>query len=271
MTSERSDAAPTAEPSQLTDEQILKLAEKVSGNFAHRSYDEDLIEFARAAIAAAAPTAEPSQREWLEKARFVGRQFSNVAFNWSQMEGRTLTADDCAMLKRLQQEWDEAAAHLQAHPAPVGQPVAWVIEDAYGRSFLTHSAYVALDLNLIPGRTHTPLYAAPAGEDAAHPAPVGQPVKLRFPTMLRKMWSGGEVQEWLDSQPPLYAAPVVEDAAQEADARRYRWLRDHRGNNRVPHVTQYPYCPEIDQVKYPYFGKVGLDAAIDAAMSQEPK
>lgn len=24
--------------------------------------------------------------------------------------------------------------------------------------------------------------------------------KLQFPTMLRKMWSGGDVQEWLDEQ-----------------------------------------------------------------------
>lgn len=34
------------------------------------------------------------------------------------------------------------------------------------------------------------------------------PVKLQFPTMLRKMWSGGEVQDWLDAQGPLYAHPV---------------------------------------------------------------
>jgi len=25
-------------------------------------------------------------------------------------------------------------------------------------------------------------------------------MKLQFPTMLRKMWSGGEVQEWIDDQ-----------------------------------------------------------------------
>lgn len=27
----------------------------------------------------------------------------------------------------------------------------------------------------------------------------------RFPTMLRKMWSGGEVQDWLDTNVDLYA------------------------------------------------------------------
>ncbi|KAB0641560.1 hypothetical protein WT67_29525 [Burkholderia stagnalis] len=34
-----------------------------------------------------------------------------------------------------------------------------------------------------------------------------EPFLLQFPTMLRKMWSGGEVQAWLDALPVLYAAP----------------------------------------------------------------
>lgn len=34
------------------------------------------------------------------------------------------------------------------------------------------------------------------------------PAKLNFPTALRKMWSGGEVQDWLDQQGPLYRHPV---------------------------------------------------------------
>jgi hypothetical protein len=38
-----------------------------------------------------------------------------------------------------------------------------------------------------------------------------KPVKLKFPSMLRKMWSGGEVQEWLDKQQPLYSRPLLED------------------------------------------------------------
>ncbi|MFJ7315238.1 hypothetical protein ACIQVE_21245 [Pseudomonas sp. NPDC098747] len=33
------------------------------------------------------------------------------------------------------------------------------------------------------------------------------PAKLNFPTMLRKMWSGGEVQRWIDEQGPLYRHP----------------------------------------------------------------
>lgn len=34
------------------------------------------------------------------------------------------------------------------------------------------------------------------------------PIALRFPVMLRKMWSGTEVQNWLDEQGPLYARPA---------------------------------------------------------------
>lgn len=33
-------------------------------------------------------------------------------------------------------------------------------------------------------------------EALAHPAQ--EPISVKFPTMLRKMWSGTEVQEWLD-------------------------------------------------------------------------
>lgn len=41
-----------------------------------------------------------------------------------------------------------------------------------------------------------------------YPCPVlqhqGAAVQLRFPTMLRKMWSGGEVQKWIEEQGTLY-------------------------------------------------------------------
>jgi hypothetical protein len=36
---------------------------------------------------------------------------------------------------------------------------------------------------------HTPLYSTP---------PAAQHQRVVFPTMLRKMWSGSEVQAWLD-------------------------------------------------------------------------
>lgn len=42
-----------------------------------------------------------------------------------------------------------------------------------------------------------------------------EPVKLNFPTMLRKMWSGGEVQRWLDEHGPLYRYP---DGRQHGDS-----------------------------------------------------
>lgn len=41
----------------------------------------------------------------------------------------------------------------------------------------------------------------------------GAPADLQFPTMLRKMWSGGEVQQWIEAQGPLYRkAPVLSGA-----------------------------------------------------------
>jgi len=37
----------------------------------------------------------------------------------------------------------------------------------------------------------------------------GAPTALRFPASLRKMWSGGEVQQWLDDRGPFYRSAVV--------------------------------------------------------------
>lgn len=37
----------------------------------------------------------------------------------------------------------------------------------------------------------------------------GVPAQLHFPTMLRKMWSGGEVSQWVAEQGPLYRKPLV--------------------------------------------------------------
>jgi hypothetical protein len=37
----------------------------------------------------------------------------------------------------------------------------------------------------------------------------GAPTVLRFPASLRKMWSGGEVQQWLEDRGPFYRSPVV--------------------------------------------------------------
>lgn len=56
------------------------------------------------------------------------------------------------------------------------------------------------------------------------------------------------------------------------DAERYRWLRDIAPTlgNRAPHVTQYP-GQSFDKTTYLDATKVGLDAAIDAAMAQGVK
>jgi hypothetical protein len=50
---------------------------------------------------------------------------------------------------------------------------------------------------------------------AAHDA---QPYAMQFTTMLRKRWSGTEVQAWLDELPPLYVAPTSAQESGEAEA-----------------------------------------------------
>ncbi|MFT0167540.1 hypothetical protein ACLKMY_00730 [Paraburkholderia mimosarum] len=52
------------------------------------------------------------------------------------------------------------------------------------------------------------LCAAPTPTVAADAAQDAQPFALRFPTTMRKMWSGSEVQAWLDGLPPLYEVPT---------------------------------------------------------------
>lgn len=57
---------------------------------------------------------EPKLTDERAKLLDIGQQFSNVAFNWSQNVGRVLTEADCAMLKKLQREWDDAARQARA-------------------------------------------------------------------------------------------------------------------------------------------------------------
>lgn len=47
---------------------------------------------------------------------------------------------------------------------------------------------------------------APLIHAAQHPS---EPAKLCFPTMLRQMWSGGDVSRWIAEQGPLYRKPLV--------------------------------------------------------------
>jgi len=64
----------------------------------------------------------------------------------------------------------------------------------------------------------------------------------------------------------------AEIAALKEDAERYRWLRDGKNpGNRYPHLTQYPYQPDLDKVQIPQMVVGGrlrpenIDAAIDSA------
>lgn len=58
---------------------------------------------------------------------------------------------------------------------------------------------------------------ASVGEISAEPAEQTKLVPLRFPTMLRKMWSGGDVQDWLDRHGPVYVLHVSKEAEQHPD------------------------------------------------------
>ena len=101
-------------------------------------------------------------------------------------------------------------------------------------------------------------------------------------TMLREHVEKGDPRDvanfcmflWSLGQ-PINAAPTPPtSAADAADAARYRWLRSREGsNNRLPHITQYPYAPNIDKEKYPQiwdgikYNPENLDAAIDTAIA----
>lgn len=84
------------------------------------------------------------------------------------------------------------------------------------------------------------LYTAPVTTAAAAQP---KPYALRFPAVLRKMWSGSEVQAWLDQLPPLYGAPLVAnpaigpgaqttDAVDLAEADERAAFVDHQGYDR---------------------------------------
>jgi hypothetical protein len=62
--------------------------------------------------------------------------------------------------------------------APEPEPVAWMHS-------LTGGGWQVVPEKLYP--TDQPLYTAPPQRE-----------RVQFPTMLRKMWSGSEVQAWLD-------------------------------------------------------------------------
>ena len=69
----------------------------------------------------------------------------------------------------------------QALAAPVQEPVAWTVSGKITDWSKDFSAY------------QTKHYTRPV-----YTPPAAQRQRVVFPTMLRKMWSGGEVQKWLD-------------------------------------------------------------------------
>jgi hypothetical protein len=71
---------------------------------------------------------------------------------------------------------------------------------------------------------------------------------------------------------------VQQVGADALDAARYRWLRDGENpGNRYPHLTQYPYQPDLDKFAIPQMivnfrrSPANIDAAIDAAIASSPK
>jgi hypothetical protein len=66
-------------------------------------------------------------------------------------------------------------------PQPAQEPVAWMSEEN-DCIFFDADKPNSMDYDF-----WTPLYTAPPQRE-----------RVLFPTMLRKMWSGGEVQAWLD-------------------------------------------------------------------------
>jgi hypothetical protein len=84
--------------------------------------------------------------------------------------------------------WGDVVDSLKAALEAKDEPVAWQYRDANDDG--TWTAWTGCDKQLTESdwRKVRPLYTTPQ--------PQRQPVV--FPTMLRKMWSGGEVQAWLD-------------------------------------------------------------------------
>ena len=73
----------------------------------------------------------------------------------------------------------------EALAQPAQEPAAWMWDVNNGAGYSSRG--VGLHKTDIPFAKHTPLYIAPPQRE-----------RVVFPTMLRKMWSGGEVQAWLD-------------------------------------------------------------------------
>jgi hypothetical protein len=87
----------------------------------------------------------------------------------------------------------------KALAAPVQEPVVWKWHQAPVKTSWGHEMVVA-DLAIDKDNTVS-VYCErdqTAKAEAMFTPPAAQRQRVVFPTMLRKMWSGGEVQAWLD-------------------------------------------------------------------------
>ncbi|AYD65330.1 hypothetical protein DVB37_16435 [Achromobacter sp. B7] len=103
-------------------------------------------------------------------------------------------------------EWLLSSSSAALASAPVAgeaqKPMVWLLETTPDGYALHRSFDFNEPPRGFPGLVRkTPLYAAPQASQA---------VRILFPTHLRKMWSGGEVQAWLDNHqgitPPTASA-----------------------------------------------------------------
>ena len=77
------------------------------------------------------------------------------------------------------------------------EPVAWLYESPMPDNSMFVGASVErlkIGIGVTPDTIETPLYTHPYVPTERQP----KRERVVFPTMLRKMWSGGEVQAWLD-------------------------------------------------------------------------
>lgn len=102
----------------------------------------------------------------------------------------------------------DCATFAAKSPVPAHQITAelasFKAREEAGRAGRQQDEREAVELQRILMDRHTDVRPPQAGLLGWAAAVLAHPAKLQFPTMLRKMWSGGEVQAWLDEQGPFY-------------------------------------------------------------------
>lgn len=153
-----------------------------------------------------------------------------VADNWRQyaLPGETTAEQVCERMNAEVTRRTVAAMRVSARVA--GEVVAWAAVPSRGkragRIYSTCDtrkeidAYIELVHQSNDSLTLTPRPLSFA--DAAHQA-CAEPARILFPAHLRKMWSGGEVQAWLDEHQGVTPQPATVKGSLE----RYRqWKTD---------------------------------------------